>query len=546
MRPRRWQGLAAGAALILAGLGTGEARAQAAADTQAQSPEALQRRGLEPEQSTQERVESLERKIRELDAARDEEKRLREERLTRFFDLEAGAKQGADNELAPVGKDIKGNVYTGDTFKVKLGGSLRLHSQWNDTGVGTSVINALNPNPTTPDRRPKDETFRAFAGRTRLNLAVEGPVTLGGKTSGLFEFDLIRQTVDGPVGAIATSPVLRHAFGRWTFPDLLAKGDEFVATFGQTGSFADHLPDTVDFNTMLGGLGAVHRRNPRIELLHRLPVTSKLKFVTSIGAERPVFGNEDVSASSTTDIGVGELSRFPALSAGVGLEAKERLAMGPNGDGLGIGGTKLYLRYTYGRFRERFDTSAANGGIGTPDITLATDFIDRGFNNQTAWLSFNLDRIGFNPKGRARTLVLRGGGLWTQGEALHLNAGFDRRTILDDGSLKAAQSYGGFVNPIFYLADTVSLRWAGGIQLALDSDRPAVTGAGNNGSLVDKFFRDKNRQSEVSVWWTPGPFTFALAWNHTTTDFKKVPVSGASESHRGENDKIELITFFSF
>jgi hypothetical protein len=362
------------------------------------------------------------------------------------------------------------------------------------------------------------------------------------------------------VGALGTQVLLRHAFGRWTFPDLLAKGDEFVATFGQTGSFADHLPDTVDFNTMLGGLGAVHRRNPRIELLHRLPVTSKLKFVTSIGAERPFFGNEDVSASSTTDIGVGELSRFPALSAGIGLEAKERLAIG-NGEGLGIGGTKLYLRYTDGRFRERFsNTTSCNGaivptitGIGAPCVVAATDFTDRGFNNQTAWLSFNLDRIGLNPKGRARTLLLRGGGLWTQGEALHLNAGFDRRTILDDdGSLKAAQSYGGFVNPIFYLTDTVSLRWAGGIQLALDSDRPAVSGAGTNGSLLGTsaagptFFRDKNRQSEVSVWWTPGPFTFALAWNHTTTDFKRVPVGGASESHRGDNDKFELITWFSF
>ncbi len=123
MRPRRWQGLASGAALILAGLGAGEARAQAAADTQVQTPEELGQRVLELEQSTREQVESLKRKIQELEAARVEEKRLQEdqeEQFTRkkeqrtweeqtarrggrkeFFDLEAGAQQGAASELAP-------------------------------------------------------------------------------------------------------------------------------------------------------------------------------------------------------------------------------------------------------------------------------------------------------------------------------------------------------------------------------------------------------------------------------------------------------------
>jgi hypothetical protein len=576
MRPRRWQCLAAGTALILAGLGASEARAQAAADAQAQSPEELQRRVLELEQSTREQVESLRRKIQELEAARNEEKRLQEEKLVQekeqraeeaqvarrggakeFFDLQAGAQQGATSDLSPLGKDIKGNVYTGDAFKVKLGGSLRMHAQWNDTGVGLSVPRAIRPVFPPTDRRQDDETFRAFGSRTRLNMAVEGPVALGGKTSGFFEFDLTGQFTDGPVGAISNQPVLRHAFGRWTSPDLLAKGDEFVATFGQTGSFADNFADTVDFNTMLAGLGAVHRRNPRIELLERLPVTANLKLVASIGAERPVFGNEDV-ISGISDIGAGELSRFPALSAGTGLEA------GRIGDGFGIGSSKLYARYTYGRFRERFSNVATTPcpastivpGIGAPCITAATNFTDRGFNNQTAWGTFTLDRIGFNPKGRALTLRLVGGGLWTQGEALHLNASFDRRTILDDdGSLKAAQSYGGFINPIFFLTETLSLRWAGGIVLARDSDRPAVTGSGGTavpgqapeGSLVTDFVREKNRQSEVSVWWTPGPFTFALAWNHTSTDFRRVNATTfASESQRGDNDKFELITFFSF
>lgn len=553
MQPRRWRVLMAGAVVAVASFGAGELRAEPAAEGRPESAEQLEQRVLDLERSTREQVESLKRKIEELEAARERERRAREaaersqpEQAARgggvkaFFDLQAGARQGAESEANPLGKEIKGNVYTGDAFKVRLGGSLRMHSQWNDTGVGESVSSAIRPVRPPTDRRQDDETFRAFAGRTRLNMAVEGPVTLGGRTSGFFEFDFNRQFTDGPVGAVNSNPRLRHAFGRWTFPDVLAKGGELAVTFGQTTSFADNVPDTVDFNTMLGGLGAALRRNPRIELVERLPLTSRLKLLTSVGVERPFFGNEDVIAG-INDIGVGELSRFPALSAGAGLEA------GRIGEGFGIGSSKLAFRYTYGRFRERFINDGANGGIGTPSITAATNFIDRGFNNQTAWGTFTLDRIGFNPRGRALTLQLKGGGLWTQGEARHLNAEFDRRTIIDDdGSLKTAQSYGGFINPIFFLTDTISLRWAGGIQLALDNDRPPVTGAAASGSLVGQFFRDKNRQSEFSVWWTPGPFTFALAWNHTATDFKQVLVTGASESHKGDNDKIELITFFSF
>ncbi|MBI3076937.1 MAG: hypothetical protein HYY85_08150 [Deltaproteobacteria bacterium] len=44
----------------------------------------------------------------------------------------------------------------------------------------------------------------------------------------------------------------------------------------------------------------------------------------------------------------------------------------------------------------------------------------------------------------------------------------------------------------------------------------------------------------------PGPFTFGVAWNHTFTHFKRVNPLGGSESRENENDKIELIGWFSF
>lgn len=55
---------------------------------------------------------------------------------------------------------------------------------------------------------------------------------------------------------------LRH-YGRWIFDNAFTVGDNLQFTFGQTTSFAD----TIDFNTMLGGLGAALRRNPRGEAL---------------------------------------------------------------------------------------------------------------------------------------------------------------------------------------------------------------------------------------------------------------------------------------
>ena len=160
-----------------------------------------------------------------------------------------------------------------------------------------------------------------------------------------------------------------------------------------------------------------------------------------------------------------------------------------------------------------------------------------------------LDRIGFNKTGRALTLKLTGGGVWTRGDGQILQSQFDRRVILNShGSLTPAQSLGGWINPQFFLTDTLSLRWAGGTQWALDSKRPVITGsliADPSGSGL-QFFRVNNFQSEVSLWWTPGPFTFALAYNFTTTRFRSVNLTGGSQSRENENNKIEFISWFSF
>ena len=527
------------------------------AEVRAQSVEELKQRILDLERSTREQVEALKRMIEQ--SQEDRERVLRalqeqverqqislrqqEERVARlgglekFLDLQAGRKQ-RNNDPDPLGKDIQGNVYAGDQFKVRLGGSLRLHVQHNSTPVDESVARALLPDTTVPGggNNADRDNFRAFAGRTRLNLAIQGPDTVGAKTLGFFEMDFNRQFTAGESGATNNNPRLRHAYGRWIFADLLAAGDELWFTFGQTGSFADAIPDTVDYNNMLAGLGAVNKRNPRIELVHRYPLTRDLKFVSSLGFERPFFGNDFIG----TDLGPGDLSGFPALSGGIGLEA------GRLGEGFGIGATKLYVRTTWGEFEERFTTAAIPAGA----FAAQTDFVERTFTNQTVHGALVLDRIGFNKTGRALTLQIVVGGLWTRGDAPHLDASFDRRVIIDsDGKLAPAESVGGFVNPIFYLTDTLSLRWAGGVQYALDSDRPVVVGAaipGSPGAFPNAFHRVNNRQSEVSLWWAPGPFTFGVAWNHTFTHFKRANPMGGSESRENENDKIELISWFSF
>lgn len=552
MRVGRWRGAAVLVGLmILSPPGVFEVHAQ--------TVEELKQRIEELERSTSEQVESLKRQIRQHEEERARQRQAEEERqrtleilkkeleeqqlsLQRqeqrvgkfmegwesFFDLQAGRKQGAEAELSPLGKDIKGNVYAGDRFKIRLGGSLRLHVQHNDTPVRESVSRALLPDPSVPGggNNADRENFRAFAGRTRLNLAIQGPEVLGGATQGFFEMDFIRQFSSGEGGAINSNPRLRHAFARWRFADLLTEDDELAITLGQTTSFADNTPATVDFNDMKAGLGATLRRNPRVELVHRYPLGSKVKFLSSLGAERPFFGSDFIA----TDLGPGDLSGFPALSGGVGLET------GRIGEGFGVGAASVYLRTTWGEFEERFTAE------GVASNAAQTDFSERHFTNQTAWGTFTLDRVGFNKTGRAMTLQLRGGTLWTRGEAFHLNAEFDRSVIRDsDGSLTEAQSVGGFINPIFWITDTVSIRWAFGAQFGLDSDRPVVVG-----SLINDFHRVNNRQSEVSIWWTPGPFTFALAYNHTATNFRRVFPAGGSESRENENNKIEFITFFSF
>jgi len=250
--------------------------------------------------------------------------------------------------------------------------------------------------------------------------------------------------------------------------------------------------------------------------------------------ERPFFGNDFIS----TDLGPGDLSGFPAVSGGIGLET------GRLGQGFGIGSTQAYVRTTWGEFEERFTTAA----IPATAFSAQTNFREDTFTNQTVHGTFILDRIGFNKTGRALTLKLMGGGIWARGDALHENAEFGPRVILDDdGRLTPAESAGGWINPIFFLTDTLSIRWAGGTQYFLDDDRPVISGAPVGGSAFpNPFFKVNNRQSEVSLWWTPGPFTFALSYNHTLTHFKRVSPSGGSESRENENNKIEFISFFSF
>ncbi len=535
-----------------------------------QSVEELRKRIDELERSTREQVDALKRMIEQQEAERVKQRRAEEERertiqalqeqvaaqqlrlsaqeeqvadrlpsWARLVDLQAGAKQTNNGRPPFFGEDIPGNVYSSKDFRIRLGGSLRLHAQHNDTPVGESVTSALLPNTAAPGggNNGSREVFRVFVSRTRLNLAMQGPETLGGKTSAYFEMDFNQQANGvGEVNAINNNPRLRWAIQRWTFPNALVDGNELIWTLGQGDSFDQITPDTIDYNTLLGGLGDAERRNPRIEVVDKYPLSSNVKFVTSLGVERPVFDNQ--ALSGTTDCGSGCLSGFPAGSAGIGLET------GRLGGDFGIGALKLYARTTFGEFQERF-----NRGTFTENISAQTNFTQHTFDNQTAAFSMTFDRIGFNRTGRALTLKLTGGGVWTRGEGRITNSEFDRRVILDSGGrLVPAQSVGGWINPQFYLTDTLSLRWAGGEQFALNSDRPAIAGtliADPSGS-GQTFFRVNNFQSELSLWWTPGPFTFALGYNFTKTNFRSVGLTGGSESRHNENNKVELISWWSF
>ena len=561
MRARRWGSVVA-LVVIVAVLAPGGVFAQ--------SVDELRQRLQRLENSTREELESLKRLIREGEAEREKKRKVQEEqervleslkqqveeqRLSfeererqfspvpaswaNFFDLQAGRKQ-ANNDRDPLGKDIQGNVFTNDSFKVRLGGSLRLHVQHNDSPVGESVSRALLPDAAPGGGntgRGERENFRAFAGRSRLNLAMQGPDTLGGKTSAFFEMDFNQQANGaGEVNAVNNNPRLRHAYGQWAFPGLLTKDDELQIKLGQTSAFADGFPDSIDFNTMLAGLGAANRRNPRIEFIERFPLLPGMKLLASLGAERPLFDNQALGGGDVAarDLGSGDLSGFPALSGGIGFEAG-RLGL--------IGSTAFYARGTWGERRERF-----NVGTTTPSLNAQTNFQDRNFTDQVVHGTLILDRIGFNETGRAMTLKLQGGAVWTRGEGRVTNSDFDRRVIVDtDGTLKSAQSVGAWVNPMFFFTDTLSLRWAGGFQTALNDDRPVVTGSLITDSAGTNFFRVNNRQSEISLWWTPGPFTFAFGWNFTKTDFRNVNTTGTgSTSRHNENNKFEFISWWSF
>ena len=561
MRARRWGSVVA-LVVIVAVLAPGGVFAQ--------SVDELRQRLQRLENSTRAELESLKRLIREGEAEREKERKAQEEqervleslkqqveeqRLSfeererqfspvpaswaNFFDLQAGRKQ-ANNDRDPLGKDIQGNVFTSDSFKVRLGGSLRFHVQHNDSPVGESVSRALLPDAAPGGGntgRGERENFRAFAGRSRLNLAMQGPDTLGGKTSAFFEMDFNQQANGaGEVNAVNNNPRLRHAYGQWAFPGLLTKDDELQIKLGQTSAFADGFPDSIDFNTMLAGLGAANRRNPRIEFIERFPLRRDMKLLASLGAERPLFDNQALGGGDVAarDLGSGDLSGFPALSGGIGFEVG-RLGL--------IGSTAFYARGTWGERRERF-----NVGTTTPSLNAQTNFQDRNFTDQVVHGTLILDRIGFNETGRAMTLKLQGGAVWTRGEGRVTNSDFDRRVIVDtDGTLKSAQSVGAWVNPMFFFTDTLSLRWAGGFQTALNDDRPVVTGSLITDSAGTNFFRVNNRQSEISLWWTPGPFTFAFGWNFTKTDFRNVNTTGTgSTSRHNENNKFEFISWWSF
>jgi hypothetical protein len=536
----------------------------------AQTTEDLKRRIDELEQSTREQVEFLKRQIERQETERNQERRAAEERehavqvlqeevaqqkaqirtheeriverfpsLASIFDLEAGGKQTNNGPPPYFGQDVPGNVYSGPDFQIRLGGSLRLHVQHNSTPVGESVSSALLPNTAAPGggNNGGRDVFRAFADRSRLNLSVAGPEVLGGKTSGFFEMDF-QQQANGPgeSNAVNTNPRLRWAMGRWDFRNVLTPGNEVIWAFGQGDAFDQIAPDMVDFNTLQAGLGDAERRNPRVEVVDKYPLTPNIKFLTSLGFERPLFDNQ--ALGGTTDCGTGCLSGFPALSAGIGLET------GRLGSDFGIAATKIYARTTWGEFQERF-----NKGTLTENISAQTNYTQRTFDNQTVAFAATLDRIGFNQTGRALTLKLSGGGVWTRGDGQLIGSQFDRRVILNSqGGLTPAQSLGGWINPQFFLTDTLSLRWAGGTQWALNSNRPVAAGsliADPSGSGL-QFFRVNNFQSEASIWWTPGPFTFALAYNFTTTRFRSVNLTGGSQSRENDNNKIEFISWFSF
>src|SRR3989454_3506814 len=423
MRPQRCSRTATIAVLVMFSAATTTV-------AHAQSTDELKQRIEELERSTREQVDALKRMLQQQEAERAKERRAQEERertlrtlqeqveqqqlslqkqveqqqlslqkqkedvsqalagLSNFFDLKAGARQTNNGPPPFLGEDIPGNVYSAKDFKIRLGGSLRLHVQHNDTPVGESVSRALVPNTSAPGggNNASREVFRAFVSRTRLNLAMQGPETLGAKTSAYFEMDFNQTASEsGEVKAANNNPRLRWAIGRWAFPNFLANGNELIWTFGQGDAFDQITPDTIDYNTLLAGLGDAERRNPRVEVVDKFPLTSNVKLLTSLGFERPLF--DDGFLGGTTDCGSGCLSGFPAGSGGIGLEA------GGDGGGFGERGTRVYCPATWGEFPGSFTPGTLFPTNSTND---ETNFTQHTFDNQTAAFSVTLDRIGVN------------------------------------------------------------------------------------------------------------------------------------------------------
>jgi hypothetical protein len=167
---------------------------------------------------------------------------------------------------------------------------------------------------------------------------------------------------------------------------------------------------------------------------------------------------------------------------------------------------------------------------------------DETFNNWATHGGFDMIGIGTAKQGRAGTFRLKGNAVYFRGDAQFLSSSFDSRVFLEGTTLDQAGSVGGFINPMYFITDNLSLRWAGGAMFTFDAaDSKKAVVAGNP---TDGFVRDQNYQSEVSLWWTPGPWTLGIAWNYTNTLYVSSDLT--KETRRGENNKIEAISWLNF
>ncbi len=539
----------------------------------AETVDGLKQELIELERTMNQQIKALEQLIQHQEAARQAkqeeemkalEEKLREEQkktaaqggtngLTRllgdFLHNDLGAE--AENESTPrLGKDFQGNVYSSDKFKIRVGGSLRAHYIWQDTLSGDQMKKAPLP-PVPGEGSALRDNFRISARRTRLNLAMVGPEALGGKTLGFFEFDFDSGNGTNP------NPRLRQAFGRWIFDDAMTAGDSLTFTLGQTTNFADISAATIDANVMKSGLGAVGKRNPRAEAVWRIPLDEEqtVKGLFSLGIERPFISSETLDNGS---VGAGELGGVPVVSLGTGIETKDVRVS----SSFGWQRAKFYVRGSWGQFDENFGITGCPGGSpGDPlgkasdtgafaDLSLAVAAANgitcsdpnKTFSNWAAQGGIDITGLGTAKKGRAGTFRLKGNAVYFSGDAQFLSSSYDSRLFLEGTTLNQAGSVGGFINPMYFITDKLSVRWAGGAMFALDAGHAGkVVVAGNPTS---DFVRDQNYQSELSLWWTPGPWTFGIAWNYTNTLYQSVDLTEGGR--RGQNQKIEAITWLNF